>query len=115
MTPSSTQATSAHPTSPHATSTHAAIPQTMVFVDAGYLFHVMATHHQVRNLDDLAVSYEALVDLIRRHIESQLGPILRIRWYDATDPTHRTTNHRAQGISQVAGVQPGRRRVVTQP
>lgn len=78
--------------------------QTMVFVDAGYLWGVMATVHGVERIDDLVVSYEPLATLLRDRIEQAVGPVLRIRWYDATDPTRRITNPRAVGMAQVPGV-----------
>ncbi|MDN5727312.1 MAG: NYN domain-containing protein [Propionibacteriales bacterium] len=84
--------------------------ETMVFVDAGYVFGVMKTYHQLERLGDLTIDYQGLVDLIRNRIEAEVGPILRIRWYDAVDPTLRVTNPRALAVARLEGVRlvPGR-------
>ncbi|WP_394276310.1 NYN domain-containing protein [Luteococcus sp.] len=78
--------------------------QVMVFVDAGYIWHTMATVHGVSSLEQLVVSYEELATLLRTRIEEAVGPVLRIRWYDAADPARRITNPRALGMSAVPGV-----------
>lgn len=78
--------------------------QVMVFVDAGYIWHTMATVHGVSSLEQLVVSYGELATLLRDRIEEAVGPVLRIRWYDAADPARRITNPRALGMSAVPGV-----------
>lgn len=76
----------------------------MMFVDAGYLWAVMATVHGVGRLDDLVVSPESLAQLLRERVEHDGMQLLRIRWYDATDPTRRITNPRAASMAAVPGV-----------
>lgn len=78
--------------------------QVMVFVDAGYVFGVMRTFYGVPRVDDLVIDYEGLADLIRARVSDRVGAVLRIRWYDATDPMRRITNPRAVGMASVAGV-----------
>lgn len=87
--------------------------QVMVFVDAGYVYGVMRTFYGVSRVDDLTINYEALAELLRSRVESEVGPVLRIRWYDATDPTRRITNPRAMGMANVAGVRLVEGRLVT--
>ena len=59
----------------------------MVFVDAGYIWHVMTTFHKLTRIDDLTVAYQPLAEFVRTQIEDRVGPVLRVRWYDGIDPT----------------------------
>lgn len=79
--------------------------RTMLFVDAGYIYGVMRSYYSRGSIDELVVQHHKLAEYLRNRAEQSLEcTVLRIHWYDATDPTHRIPNPRAAAMSRVPGV-----------
>lgn len=79
--------------------------RSVIFVDAGYLLHVMQEYHQVSTRGHLEIDHPKLVELLRHRAEQMLGcPVLRIYWYDAVHPSGKVPNLVVSEMRRIDGV-----------